>query len=133
MTEAITTSKIPEGERMDFMSRHFGMRSVRVEMYLYGKLDQICEKYKGGYWDFYELSNGGYMMCLDDDTPVDVKVDSNYYSGTMTMRSASITACLYALNNEAQTGADAAIRAYYDLYEYARQLDEWNEIYSAIN
>jgi len=54
----------------------------------------LAHEYKGGYWDFYTLSNGGFYMALNSDASFDVICD-NQYRGNLSADALGITACLY--------------------------------------
>jgi hypothetical protein len=52
--------------RMGTLPRHFGEHMMTVEGRIYGLMREYCADCSGGYWQFHELSNGGFYMvpCL---------------------------------------------------------------------
>ena len=48
-----------EDQRLKITERIFGMRYVlELEPLIFNITERMAEDYKGGYWDFYSLSNG---------------------------------------------------------------------------
>jgi hypothetical protein len=60
----ITAARVPDEERMNTLPTHFGRHLLNVENATYAWLRELSEEYSGGYWHFYELSNGGFYMAL---------------------------------------------------------------------
>ena len=59
----ITASIVPAEQRMDFLPKHFGARAMmKFEMSVYDWMGNLCPSYRGGYWNYVELSNGGAFM-----------------------------------------------------------------------
>ena len=133
----ITTAKIvPEVKRMDFADRHFGIRfPITVEPMIFQFATQLAPAYNGGYWNFYQLSNGGFYMAPNLDVPFAVIAD-NGYEGTMSADALGITACLYAYSNlsfgEGSFGQKCG-RHYHWLYEFAMVHPEAGAIRAAID
>ena len=66
MTTNITIATlVPEANRMDVADKHFGIRfPLNVEPMIFQFATQLAPAYSGGYWNFYEISNGGFFMAL---------------------------------------------------------------------
>ena len=60
--------------------------------------DRIAEDCRGGFWDFWELSNFGFYMSPRSDKRFNVSCD-NGYDGEMSADALGITVCLYAYSN----------------------------------
>lgn len=95
----VVADLVPESRRIDFMQRHFGRQMMAVEREIFAQMRDLCEDYTGGYWEFYELSNGGCFLALARAKPMDIAVHGNGFAGRMSAQAAGITATLFALSN----------------------------------
>ena len=133
---SITAKAVPENQRMDVADKHFGIRyPLQLEPTVYQFAEQLAEAYSGGYWHFYQLSNGGFYMAADLEGPFAVVAD-NGYTGSMSADALGITACLYAYSNlsfDEGGFAERCAKQYHRLYEFAMQHPEANLIYAAID
>ena len=94
----IVAVRVPDHERIDALPRHFGRHLLQVEDAVYTWLRELSEDNSGGYWHFYELSNGGFYMAPECES-LRIRVAGNGYDGTMSADAAGITACLFALSH----------------------------------
>lgn len=133
--QPITRTLVADDDRMDFLPKHLGLSNLMVGQNLFpAYLEQLSDDYKGGYWEFYELSNGGWYMAPRGEQRYRTQWLGNYYEGEMSADAAGITASLYALCHLANsTQADPLIEAYHLLREYAIEHPEWVEIGQAID
>lgn len=131
----ITASTVPGYARMAFLPRAFGPRHVIVgESAVFNWMKSLCPTYSGGFWDFVDLSNGGFYLRLQTDTPSFLlRVDGNGFEGELTPDAASIVATLFAINELLFTGAAHLDDAFYKLREFALQHAEARHIVSAID
>lgn len=90
----ITARKVPARSRLATLPRHFGRHAVRFEGTVFSMLRFLSPDYEGGFWEFYELSNGGFFMALDQKERFQVTVPGNGFSGHLNGHSAGIVACL---------------------------------------
>jgi hypothetical protein len=60
----IKSSLIADDTRRNFLINHLGSYAIQFEQMVYKLSDMLIEDYNGGYWEFYELSNGGLYMEL---------------------------------------------------------------------
>ena len=58
----------------------------------------MAEDYSGGYWDFYTLSNGGFVMAPSTDHVFHVTCD-NMFEGDLSADALGIVATLYAYSH----------------------------------
>ncbi len=58
---AISANQIPENLRHHFLPRHLGGLMLKGEFLVYGWLEKLSKDYGGGLWNFYDLSNGGFI------------------------------------------------------------------------
>jgi hypothetical protein len=95
----VTRELVPDDRRMGVVERLFGVRfPLQIEPVVYGITERMAKDYKGGYWDFYQLSNGGFYMAPASDSTFHVTCD-NMYEGDLSGDALGITACLYAYSH----------------------------------
>ena len=99
INQPIASRLVPESERMAFVDRLFGIKYVLIlEPTVFYFAEILAADNKGGYWDFYELSNGGFYMAPRTDTVFAVSIPCGR-EGEMTADALGITACLYTYSN----------------------------------
>ena len=59
----IVCTRVPDNLRLGFLPRHFGRHFKLVESVIYSHMSNLCADYSGGYWDFFDLSNGGCYLA----------------------------------------------------------------------
>lgn len=106
---------------------------VTVEHHVFSFMHTLAADYRGGYWHFYELSNGGFYMAPWRDSLL-LRVPGNGYEGSMTADAAGITACLFALSYLSFRLSDESINRHFHLLrDFALQHAEISEIIAAID
>ena len=95
---SVFAQRVDDSERMMSLPRHFGQRLLIFEGAVYDFMRRFAADYQGAYWQFYELSNGGFYMAPDEG-PFRLSVDSNGYEGMMSADAAGITVCLFACSH----------------------------------
>ncbi len=134
----VTAALVDDENRLDFLPTYFGVRlMLRGEALAYGWMRRLADAYKGGFWNYYELSNGGFYMAPELGR-LRLEVPGNGYSGEMSADAAGIVATLFVLCQMANEvdgtdTADALIDRYYYLREFAAAHPEAGEIYRAID
>ena len=99
LSNLVTRELVPEGQRMAITEKLFGMRfPMELEPRIYNFTERLSEDYKGGYWDFYTLSNGGFYLSLADMKTYHV-ISDNMFEGDLSADALGITACLYAYSH----------------------------------
>ncbi|MGD8630345.1 MAG: antirestriction protein [Gammaproteobacteria bacterium] len=130
----VTRELVPEDRRLAVAERLFGVHfPLRLEPVIYGITERMAEDYSGGYWDFYQLSNGGFYMAPSSDRRFSVSCD-NMYQGDLSGDALGITACLYAYSHLSfQDGRFGRVCAchYHRLREYMFEHPEVREILGA--
>jgi hypothetical protein len=100
--QSIAKRLVPEAERMAFVDQLFGISYVlKLEPTVFGIAERLANEYQGGYWNFYELSNGGFYMATrvsDGDDALHVSCE-NGFEGQLSADALGITACLYAYSH----------------------------------
>jgi len=115
----------------------FGLNfPMRLEPAVYGLTENMSEDYHGGYWDFWELSNGGFYMSPNSHNTFKVSC-MNDYVGEMSGDALGITACLYAYSHlsfgQESQFTDTCAQQYHWLREYALDHDEAGDIFRAVD
>ena len=109
-----TRELVPEDRRTAITEKLFGLHfPLHLEPVIYGITERMAKDYKGGFWEFYTLSNGGFYMAPSIDQVFHVTCD-NQFEGDLSADALGITSCLYAYSN--LSFADGGISR-----EYARQ------------
>ena len=135
-TKLITANLVSETKRLDTADKHFGIRyPLLVEPMVYRFAEQLADRYSGGYWQFYTLSNSGFYMAPNLEVSFAVVAD-NGYTGSMSADALGITACLYTYSNlsfgEGAFGEKCS-KHYHRLYKFAMQHAEAAAIRAAID
>jgi hypothetical protein len=95
----VTKELVPENQRLAIAERHFGIFfAPQFEPVVYGITERMAKDYKGGYWDMYTLSNGGFYMAQAGERIFHVACD-NMFEGDLSADALGITACLYAYSH----------------------------------
>jgi hypothetical protein len=95
---SIVASLVPEEERLDFLPRHFGTHMLTVENFLYAQFTNLCPTYTGGYWHFYDLSNGGCYLAPSREQYRLVQ-SGNFFEATVSGDAAGIIVSLFTLSH----------------------------------
>ena len=115
----------------------FGLNfPMRLEPAVYGLTENMSEDYHGGYWDFWELSNGGFYMSPNSHNTFKISCMSDYV-GEMSGDALGITVCLYAYSHlsfgQESQFTDTCAQQYHWLREYALDHDEAGDIFRAVD
>lgn len=124
-----------ETERINYTSSHFGDNfAFRIEPFIYDMARALSGDYNGGYWNMYELTNGGFYMTPESDTPYHV-VCMNGYEGTLSADAFGIMACLYAYSNLSfsEDLADVCGEHFHLLREFMFEHPEFQAFLAAID
>lgn len=134
MSHLITATKVVEQNLLNVLPRHFGRWAITLEQHIYKVLSFMCEDYKGGYWEFYELSNKGFYMAPQELMQLPLEVISNGFQAIVSADAAGIISTLYAFNAlSCSTEEDKFINSYYWLRDFACEHVEANKILAAID
>ena len=130
----VTRELVPESRRMLITGKYFGLHfPLQFEPMVFGITERMAREYKGGYWDFYTLSNGGFYMAPSGDHIFHVTSD-NFFEGDLSADALGITACLYAYSHLSfSDGRFARVCAahYYQLREFMMEHPEVGAILGA--
>jgi hypothetical protein len=94
----VLATLVPDAQRLDFLPRHFGRQMMTVEHHLYSRLSELSQDYTGGYWNFYDLSNGGCYLAPTAPEQLRIVVEGNDFEGALSADAAGITVTLFTLS-----------------------------------
>jgi len=122
-------------DRMIYTASHFGDNfPFRIEPFVFDMAGSLSRDYTGGYWNMYELSNGGFYMSPESDAPFQVSCE-NGFAGKLSADAFGITVCLYAFSNLSfsEELAEVCAEQYHLLREYMFEHREVKAILAAID
>lgn len=135
--EPITRTECPEDKRLNFLPRHIGEDSgqfLHYEHLTFSFLEKASPDYGGGFWSFYNLSNGGFYMAPALERPLRIIWEDNYFDSEMSPDAAGICVSLMAQNAFAwEIDIDRFGEKFHALRDYAAQHEEAHLIYSFID
>jgi hypothetical protein len=136
-TETITRNLVPDNERTKIVDDLFGIHfPKRIEPFVFAMAEEMGHEYRGGLWQFYTLSNGGFYMSPDFDGIFNVSCE-NGFSGPMSAEALGITACLYVYSHLSFTDneafAELCARHFHWLRDYMLEHVEARNILAAID
>jgi antirestriction protein len=120
--------------RLDALPRHFGTQlTFALERAIFRTIQELATDYQGGYWHFYDLSNGGFYMAPDVE-PLRVRVSDGQFCEVLSADAAGIIACLFAYGRLSGTYGSQMLLAYYErLRDFAQSHQEATHILRAID
>lgn len=137
---AVTATLIAEGERMGALEAYFPGLGLIMEMRVYGFMDRMCAAYKGAFWNFHRLSNGGFFMAPKlSQEQVDIAWDGNGYQGGMSPEAAGLCATMMAISHTSfavdPASAKSAVLAKRaaQLWDYIGEHPEGGEIFAMLD
>ena len=137
-TTPISKTQCAIGQRLYFLPHYLGRAHAEFQNRLFYLAKQLLEPYDGGYWEFYHLSNGGFVMALDDDDAITVN-SPNGSSAEVNAETASIVVCLMTLSDLSftlQADSDAlhkVVTSFHALREFAWEHPSSNTILKLID
>ncbi len=84
LQDTIYGSIVAKNRRANVPAQIFGAVEwpMIVEPTIYQFAERLCPEYSDGYWQMHLLSNGGFFMYPDLESPIDV-ISPNGWSGEM--------------------------------------------------
>lgn len=130
----ILATLVNDEARLNCLPRFFGNRCVMVENAVFTMMGIMCADYHGAFWQFFELSNGGFYMVPKTDNRFHMTCDGNGFEGDVSADAAGIIACLMAFSHLSfQLEDDRIIDAFHRLRDFASDHSEAGLIFSAID
>jgi hypothetical protein len=94
----IASQLVGGGARLQTLPKHFGAQHMYVENLVFVFARTLVPTYRGAYWHFYELSNGGFYMA-PEMASARVCVEGNGFDGELSADAIGITVCLFAFSH----------------------------------
>jgi hypothetical protein len=76
-TPPITAKLIKAEQRLNMLPNLM----IKAEAMIYFRLSQLSADYQGGYWECYQLSNGGFYLAPSDPERLRLYVSENDFLG----------------------------------------------------
>ncbi len=132
---AIAATRISDDDRLGFLPRHFGTHMMIVERALYAELRHLCAEYRGGWWNFYDLSNGGCYLAPGGAAEFHLKVPGNGFDGRLSADATGVTVTLFALSHLSFRFPSVPMfgEQFYRLRDFALEHGERQLIFAAID
>ena len=130
----VTALQVSEERRIHTLPKHFGRCMLQVERSVYVFMRELASQYAGGYWHYFELSNGGFYMAPQTEETFEVLVEGNGFHGALSADAAGIAACLFAYSHLSFRIRDEPLSDHYhSLREFAYGHREASLIFAAID
>jgi hypothetical protein len=137
-TTLITRQQVTDNQRLNITEHLFGLHfPLAIEPAIYTFADHLAADYRGGYWHFYTLANGGFYMAPQHDKGFQVSCD-NGYEGQLSADALGIVCCLYAYSHLSFSNKPASLsplcaKQFHWLRDYALNHAESAAILAAID
>ena len=131
----VVARRVEDSQRLMTLPRHFGNRLMTFEGAVYDLMRRFSPDYRGGFWDFTELSNGGFYMSPQHEGTFRFAIDTNGYEGELSPDAAGITVCLFAYSHLSFRYSEDDVFAahFHRLREFAIEHAEASAIFAAID
>jgi hypothetical protein len=130
----ILAKKLPTAKRLAFLPGKMPKHYLKFERYVYHFAKKLIKDYDGGFWDFLDLSNGGFYIRPSGYQQVTIMVNSNQFEGRVSEDAAGVIVCMFALCYMAQEFEDdCLIDQYYLLRSFINDHAEAESIWRAID
>lgn len=123
-----------ENERLDITFQQFKDNYPHIiEPAFYNIARQLSENYDGGFWDFFKLSNGGFLQ-IPSDGSYNI-LCPNDYEAVVNNKEFGIIVCMYAYSSLSfrDDMQDLMAHHYHLLRDYVLELDQNHKILNAID
>lgn len=121
----ITAKVVSNGARIHALPKHFKNHFAMYENTIYRHADMLINGYNGGYWDFIELSNGGFYMKPNLDSDLISMSFPNYYEDEIEADVAGVIISLYTYSVlHPYVDGDLMAKHYHNLLDYIDKFDD---------
>ena len=129
----IACTQVRDHLRLGFLPRHFGRHFMLVESVVYSHMSNLCADYSGGYWDFFDLSNGGCYLAPNGGAFA--LMAPNGFAATVSSNVAGLIATLYAFSALSFDFVSVEVFAerFHQVREFALEQADAAEILAAID
>lgn len=130
----VTALLLPQEQRLDFLPRHFGALALAAENAVYMTMRRLCPTYHGGYWDFYDLSNGGALLVPSGAASFYLECDGNGYAGHLPPLATGIGVCSMAYNHLAfRSDGRLFAQMFYRVRDFLAQQPEARQLWALLD
>ena len=99
-TARIQRTKLTGDKRFGALNQRYRVAAGMFQNYLFALAARYSPDYNGGFWDYFELSNGGFYASLAiDKSSLRVENPDNHFEGEMSPDAFSIGVNLCALSH----------------------------------
>lgn len=133
----IQANRVPLSKRQDFWKTHFGTVKgfTTFEVVIFTIMDQFCDEYTGGYWEYCTLPRGGAFIYPDLGS--ETLTLFNMHNGNEALLSpeaAGVAVCLMLYSQWSfRTESELLVERFYQLRDYAIQHPESSAIFHLID
>ena len=94
MTTEITKRRVADQDRLIALPNYFGPQYLQYEMAVYDYMTLASNhSFKGGYWEYIVLSNGGFFMLWETKREsIRLSEPGNHFEAEFTIEAASLVA-----------------------------------------
>ncbi|EKN3724783.1 TPA: antirestriction protein [Yersinia enterocolitica] len=134
--DTLTATPVTDSQRIHFWPDHFGKipQWILIEPQVFGWLDRLCDDYRGDFWNYYTLSDGGAFMVPGTEQDYALFNELNGNGATVSREAAGITACLMTYSHHAcRTENEFMTEHFYRLRAYALHHPESHAIFALID
>lgn len=134
-TNTVLATKVPVRERCGCFPGYFGDHFIDTENTVYAFAENLVVGYKGEFWDFFQLNNGGFFVAPTKALLYEVMVSfGNGYRGEMSARAVGVVVCIFAYTFLAEKTGNSIFLDQIDyLKDYASIHPEGAKIFAAID
>jgi len=141
----IVAALVQDEDRLAFLPKYFGSYFTSGESLVFTWMGRMNTEYSGGYWDFFELSNGGFYMALKRDNNIKILLSTGHVMREVSADAAGIVVTLYAisylmnieyekaLSPKQEASLKCVYDHYYQLRDYAAEHPEAEAIFALID
>ncbi len=141
--QPLTCTRVPSTHREYFLPRLFGEQYMLTgESLVYRTSSYLFQNYNGGYWNFFNVSNGAQFMAPESSEPLILDAGENYHpfcGETVSDEVAGLLATSMALSNlsfvifERKQSTYHVADKFYLLQQFIGQHDSAKLIYSVLD
>jgi hypothetical protein len=134
---SILRKYLNDNERCTYTATLFGVYfPLQLEPFIFDMAGTLSCDYHGGFWNMYKLSNHGFYMAPESDSPFHVSC-MNGYEGSQSADAFGKTVCLYAYSQMSFSDnpklSETCADQYHLLREYLFEHTEVGGILGAID
>jgi hypothetical protein len=118
--ETLGRTELTDDARADYTHSLFGLAfPIRLEPTVFAIADRMAPAYRGGFWRFWRLANGGFFMAPDAEDAFEVR-SMNGWQGDLSADALGIVCCLTAYSHLSFGGPETFVRSCAQHYHLLR-------------